>query len=218
MSTTPTAAFIVRRRAGARPHGLRGGRACVAVMSVMSVLSALACGTAQAAPRALVPAESRIDFVVKEMGVPVQGSFQRFEATIAIDAQDPARSSAELRIAVGSLSTGTPEADAIAVDKDWLDKDHAPWAKFSARSFRDLGGGHFEARGQLELRNRPRELVLRFASTEQPGGRTLITSDFVIRRSEFGIGAGEWNEAGVVAEEIPVKVRLMLAAPGQAAR
>jgi polyisoprenoid-binding protein YceI len=31
-------------------------------------------------------------------------------------------------------------------------------------------------------------------SADQAGGKTLITSDFVIRRSEFGIGAGEWNE------------------------
>jgi len=176
-------------------------------------LVALACQGACGAPRAMIPAESRIDFIVKEMGVPVQGTFRRFESAVDIDPADPARSSAQLKIDVGSLSTGTDEADAIAVGPDWLDKSHTPSAVFKSLSFRSLGAGRFEARGQLALHNRTRDLVLQFASAEQAGGKTLITCDFVIRRSEFGIGAGEWNEAGVVAEEIPVKVRLMLAAP-----
>ena len=181
-------------------------------------LVALASHCACATPRAMVPAESRIDFVVKEMGVPVQGTFKHFESTVDIDPVNPARSSAQLKIDVGSLSTGTEEADAIAVGPDWLDKGHTPYALFKSLSFRSLGAGRFEARGQLALHNRARDLVLEFASAEQAGGKTLISCDFVIRRSEFGIGAGEWNEAGVVAEDIPVKVRLMLAAPAVASK
>jgi polyisoprenoid-binding protein YceI len=176
-------------------------------------LAALAGHCAYGAPRAMIPAESRIDFVVKEMGVPVQGTFKHFESNVDINPVDPARSSAQLKIDVGSLSTGTDEADAIAVGPDWLDKGHTPYALFKSLSFRSLGAGRFEARGQLALHNRARDLVLQFVSADQASGKTLITCDFVIRRSEFGIGAGEWNEAGVVAEEIPVKVRLMLAAP-----
>lgn len=181
--------------------------------SVLVGLVALAGQCACGAPRAMIPAESRIDFVVKEMGVPVQGTFRRFESNVDIDPLEPARSTAQLKIDVGSLSTGTDEADAIAVGSDWLDKAHTPYALFKSLSFRSLGAGRFEARGQLALHNRTRDLVLQFVSADQAGGKTLITCDFVIRRSEFGIGAGEWNEAGVVAEEIPVKVRLMLAAP-----
>jgi polyisoprenoid-binding protein YceI len=182
------------------------------------VLAVIAGSCAQAAPRVLIPAESRIDFVVKEMGVPVQGGFKRFESNIDIDPANPALSNAQLKIDVGSLSTGTDEADAIAVGADWLDKGHAPYALFKSSSFRSLGPGRFEARGELSLHNRARDLVVQFVSTDQAGGKTLITSDFVIRRSEFGIGAGEWNAAGVVAEEIPVKVRLMLAAPAAASK
>jgi polyisoprenoid-binding protein YceI len=181
--------------------------------SGLVLLVACAGACVQAAPRVVIPAESRIDFVVKEMGVPVHGGFKRFESSIDIDPTDPARSNARLKIDVGSLSTGTDEADAIAVGADWLDKSRAPYAVFKSSSFRALGAGRFEARGEFSLHNRTRQVVLQFVSTDQAAGKTLITSDFVIRRSEYGIGSGEWNEAGVVAEEIPVKVRLMLAAP-----
>ncbi len=173
----------------------------------------LACSTlnAFATPRTLLPEESQIEFTVKEMGVPVSGQFKRFEAAIDIDPAKPERSSASMRIQVGSLTTGNDEADAIAVDPDWLDKTHAPVALFKSASIRVLGGGRYEAKGALSIRNKERDIVIQFISSEQAGGRTVISSDFVIKRSEFGIGGGVWNEGGIVAEEIPVKVRLMLA-------
>jgi polyisoprenoid-binding protein YceI len=116
-----------------------------------------------------------------------------------------------MRIQVGSLTTGSEEADAIAVDPDWLDKTHAPYALFKSVSIRALGPGRYEAKGTLSIRNTERGIAIQFSTSEQAGGKTVITSDFVIKRSEFGIGGGVWNEGGVVAEEIPVKVRLTLA-------
>src|ERR1035437_9481741 len=82
--------------------------------------------TAFASPRALVPEEGQIEFIVKEMGVPVSGKFKRFEAAIDIDAIKPEKSSASMRIDIGSLATGSDEADALAVGPDWLDKARAP--------------------------------------------------------------------------------------------
>ncbi len=167
--------------------------------------------SAYAAPRTVLPEESLIEFTVKEMGVPVPGSFKRFEAAIDIDAAKPEKSSARMRIEVASLTTGNEEADAIAVDPNWLDKAHAPYAVFKSTAIRALGSGRYEARGTLNIRNRERDITFQFSSSDQAGGKTVIAGEFVIRRSEFGIGGGEWNEGGVVAEEIPVKVRLTLA-------
>ena len=164
-----------------------------------------------ATPRALLPEESQIEFSVKEMGVPVVGKFTQFEAAIDIDLTKPEKSSANLRIDIGSLTTGNEEADAIAIDPDWLDKAHAPYATFKSASIRALGGGRYEAEGTLNIRNKERDVAIQFSSSEQAGGKTVIVSDFTIKRSEFGIGGGVWNEGGVVGEEVPVKVRLTLA-------
>lgn len=164
-----------------------------------------------ATPRKLLPAESKIEFTVKEMGVPVSGEFKRFEASIDIDPEKAERASANISIDIGSLTTGNDEADAVAVDLDWLDKAHAPYATFKSASIRALGGNRYEAKGTLSIRNKPRNIVVQFSSLDQAGGKTVINSEFAIKRSEFGIGGGEWNEGGVVAEEIPVKVRLTLA-------
>lgn len=163
------------------------------------------------APRSILLEESQIEFVVKEMGVPVPGKFKRFDATIDIDPAKPEKSSANLRIELGSLTTGNEEADALAVGPDWLDKAHAQYAIFKSISIRALGGGRYEAKGALSIRNHERPMIIQFSSADRAGGKNVITSEFIIKRSEFGIGGGEWNEGGVVAEEVAVKVQLTLA-------
>src|SRR5476649_2941408 len=96
-----------------------------AAIFLVAVLS-----TTFAAPRSLLPEGGQIEFVVKQMGVPVPGKFKRFEAAIDIDPVKPEKSSANVRIDIGSLSTGNEEADAVAVGPDWMDKAHAPYAIF----------------------------------------------------------------------------------------
>ena len=164
-----------------------------------------------AAPRALLPDEGQIEFIVKEMGVPVSGKFKRFDAAINIDPIKPEKSSVSMRIDIGSLATGNDEADALAVGPDWLDKAHAPYAIFKSASIRELSKGRYEAKGTLNIHNKEREFVIQFSATDQSGGKTIVTSEFIIKRPDFAIGAGEWNEGDVVSPEILVKVRLALA-------
>ena len=179
---------------------------------LVSILMLVGCA-AMAAPRGVMVEGSEIVFRVKEMGVPVPGKFKRFEANIDIDPLRPDQSNASLRIDIGSLTTGNDEADAIAVDANWLDKRHAPFATFKTSAIRALSPGHFEATGSLNLRNKERVLTLQFTTVDQADGKTLVHSTFNIDRSTYGIGAGEWNEPGIVDEKIEVEVRLLLASP-----
>jgi polyisoprenoid-binding protein YceI len=183
----------------------------IPALILLATCMAFASVNALGAPRSILPEESQIEFVVKEMGVPVPGKFKRFDAAIDIDAAKPEKSSANLSIEVGSLTTGNEEADALAVGPDWLDNAHAQYAIFKSISIRALGGGRYEAKGALSIRNHERPMIIQFSSADRPGGKNVITSEFIIKRSEFGIGGSEWNEGGVVAEEVAVKVQLTLA-------
>jgi len=184
--------------------------ACLVGLSIFPALI-VSIPAAFAAPRALVPAESQVTFVVKEMGVPFPGKFTRFDAIIDIDSANPEKSNASVRIDIGTLTTGNEEADALAQGPDWLDKLRAPFAMFKSTSLREISKDRFEAKGSLTIRNISRDLTVPIVISEQPGGKTAITSEFIIKRKEFGIGGGIWNQPGVVAEEIPVKVRFTLA-------
>ncbi len=178
---------------------------------LLSACLALAPAATWAAPRTLLPDESAIEFSVKEMGVAVSGRFKRFDAAIDIDAARPEKSSATVRVDVGSLTTGNDEADAIAVDADWLDKAHARTAMFRSTNIRVLAAGRYEAKGLLSIRNTERDIAFQFSSVDQPDGKTIINGEFALARSRFGIGGGVWNQGDVIADAIPVKVRLVLA-------
>jgi polyisoprenoid-binding protein YceI len=166
-------------------------------------------GLVHAAPRGVILDQSQIEFTVKQMGVPVTGKFKKFDAALDLDLGKPEKSSAVIRIDIGSLTTDNDEADAIAVGVDWLDKARAPLAIFQSASIRALSAGRFEAKGSLSIKSVVRPITLQFASSDHAGGKTVITSEFKINRSEFGIGAGVWNQSGVVAEVILVKVKLL---------
>lgn len=168
---------------------------------------------AQAAPRTLLREGSEIAFRVTQMGVDVSGRFARFDARVDWVADDPAKSSAEVSVDIGSLTTGDEDADAVALDKPWLDLAAHPQAHFRSVAVRRLDAQRYEATGTLTIRGRSRPLKLPFTLQMQDGGAALLEGEFGIRRTDFGIGGGAWDEGDLVADLVPVHVRLRLAPP-----
>ena len=176
-----------------------------------AILLSLATLGAQAAPRAVDAARSEISFSVKQMGVAVDGRFKRFEAQVDFDAARPETSSAALSVDIASVDAGSEEADSTAVERAWLDKAGFPKATLKSSSVRALGPGKYEAKGLLTIKGKPREITVPFSAAGQAGGTTLLSGQFSIRRTDFGIGGGEWNEGDLVSNDVPVKFKLLLA-------
>jgi len=76
-----------------------------------------------------------------------------------------------------------------------------------------VGGDRYEVKGALSIKGKPRELTVPFTLKNLPDGSSVASGDFSIRRTDFGIGGGEWNEGDLVANEVPVHFRLTLGAP-----
>jgi polyisoprenoid-binding protein YceI len=165
---------------------------------------------ATAAERPLDLTKSEIGFSVKQMGVAVSGKFKRFTARIVLDPAKLESASAEVKVDIASIDTGDEEGDATAKDKPWLDAAGFPQATFKSTSVRALGGDRYEVKGTLTIRGKPREISVPLILKKQPDGSSLATGEFQIRRTDFGIGGGEWNEADLVGNEVPVHFRLTL--------
>lgn len=177
----------------------------------LAALLLLAAGSAVAAERTVDKAGSEIAFSVKQMGVTVGGNFSRFDAKIDLDSDKPEQSRAEISVDVTSLTTGDADSDAVALDKPWLNKLDFPKAMFKSTAVRALGPNRYEAKGMLTIRGKPREVTVPFTAQDQAGGATLLSGQFTLRRADFGIGGGEWNEGDLVANEVPVRFKLKLA-------
>ncbi|HZP13770.1 MAG TPA: YceI family protein [Nevskiaceae bacterium] len=179
-------------------------------MRHLAIGLAFACGSVIAAERPLIAGKSEIGFSVKQMGVAVSGDFKRFTAKIDLDPKKPEAGSAEISVDIASISTGTDEGDQTAVDKAWLDAAGFPKATFKSTSVRALSADRYEAKGVLSIKGKPREITVPFTLTNQPDGGAVVAGDFQIRRTDFGVGGGEWNQGDLVANEVPIHFRLTL--------
>ena len=164
-------------------------------------------------PAKLVPAQSEVAFVTKQMGVPVDGRFKKFDAQISLDPKNPAAGSVAFSVDTGSASLGVPESDAEMPKAIWFNVAKFPQATFKSTAIKGLGNGKFEVAGKLDIKGSTRDIVVPVQIT-QSNGQSTATGSFVIKRLDFKIGEAEWTDTTVVANDVTVKFKLALTGLG----
>lgn len=156
----------------------------------------------------IVPEQSRLAFVSRQMGVPVEGEFRKFSVQLVFDPARPAAARAVLEIDLASIDAGSKEANEEVVGKNWLDVKRFPTARFEASSIKALGSNRFELRGRMTLKGRSADLVL--PVTFAPSGSSgVLAGAFILKRLQWGIGEGPWGDPGTVADEVEIKFRFL---------
>jgi len=173
----------------------------------------LSCTSALAQAAKLVAAQSEVTFVTKQMGVPVDGRFKKFDAQISLDPKKPETGSVAFTIDTGSASLGVPESDAEMPKATWFNVAKFPQATFKSTAIKGQGSGKFEVAGKLDIKGNTRDVVVPVQIT-QSGGNSTATGSFVIKRLDFKIGEGEWTDTTVVANDVTVKFKLALTGLG----
>jgi polyisoprenoid-binding protein YceI len=168
----------------------------------------LTMGLAQAQQK-LDPAKSEIAFTSKQMGVPVQGKFQRFDAQLSFDAQHPEAAKASITIELGSATMGAPESDAELPKAPWFNTAKFPQARFVSSTVKSLGEGRYQANGRLTIKGSAQDVVVPF-TLKQSGASSEASGSFVIKRLDFKIGEGEWADTSMVANEVQVRFKFTL--------
>jgi polyisoprenoid-binding protein YceI len=172
-----------------------------------SLLAASAAASAAQTTARLQPAQSEVLFVTKQMGVPVEGKFRTFDATLDLDPKKPESGSASVQIMMLSALLGVPEADTELPKSTWFDSAKFPEATFRSTAIKGLGNGKFVVNGRLTIKNIVRDLVVPVTIT-QSGRTSTATGSFTVKRLDFTIGQGEWTDTTVVANDVQVKFKL----------
>ena len=176
------------------------------------VLLALTAATTSAAfaqprPAQLVTAQSDLSFTSKQMGVPVDGKFKRFDAQLAFDPKKPETGKVSFGIDLASVTLGAPELEAELAKAIWFDSKNKPQASFVSTAIKAAGPGKFDVAGKLTIKGQTRDIVVPITLT-QAGAVSTATGGFVLKRLEFKIGDGEWADTSMVANDVQVKFKL----------
>jgi len=163
-----------------------------------------------ASAQRLVPAQSEVAFTSRQMGVPVNGTFRRFDAQVTFDPKRPEVGRVALTIDTGSASFGAPETDAEMPKAAWFDVAKFPQARFESSAIKGLGAGRYEVAGKLTIKGQARDIVVP-VMLAAAGPNTLASGSFTLKRLDFKIGEGEWSDTSLVANDVQVRFKLALA-------
>ncbi len=176
---------------------------------------AIALGSAAAqAQQKLVPAQSEIAFTSKQMGVPVEGRFKKFDAQVAFDPAKPEAGKIAFTVDIASATLGAPEADAELPKATWFNTAKFPQATFQSSAIKGLGGGKFEITGKLAIKGSNHDVVVP-VTLSQNGATTMANGVLTIKRLAYKIGENEWADTSMVADDVQVKFKLALTGVGK---
>jgi polyisoprenoid-binding protein YceI len=179
------------------------------LLGVAAALALVGHAAAQTAAT-LVPAQSEIAFTSTQMGVPVDGTFKKFDAKIALDPKKPETGSVSLSIDTASASLGVPQTDAELAKPGWFSTAKFPQATFKSTSIKSAGAGKFEVAGTLTIKGNVQNLVVPVTVT-QTGATSFAAGSFTMKRTVYKIGEGEWADTSLVADDVKVRFKLALA-------
>lgn len=180
------------------------------VKLVTSLALTLTLGLAFAATQwQMQPKESTLTFVGTQAGAAFEGVFEEFTADIKFDPQDLPGSRFEVHIDLTSVNSGDGERDDIIKGSDLFDVKRWPSGHYVAEKFTDKGAGKFSATGKLTLRDVTRDVPIEFTVTNQ-GGNAWLKGTATLKRLDFGVGQGEWQDTTAVANEVNIRFALKL--------
>ena len=159
----------------------------------------------------VVTGKSRIDFVFKQMGVPVSGGFRAFAAELVFDSAKPEAARAQVEIDLASVDAGGQEADDEVKSKNWFHIQQFPKATFVSSSVKALGTDRYQLAGKLTIKGKTRDIVVP-VTFKPDGANGLLEGSFTLKRLDYDIGSGSWGDTDTVADEVQVTFRFLVAA------
>ena len=157
--------------------------------------------------------KSEIRFVAKQLGAAVEGRFRQWKADVVFLPQDLAHSKAVFDIDLASIDLASEETEREIRGAAWFDTAKFPVAHFASTSVVDRGGDRYEIAGELSIKGVARPVVVPVAMRTDAAGNSVAEGSFVLKRLEFKVGEGQWADTATVANEVTVRIRMVLPPP-----
>lgn len=186
----------------------------VSIVALGVALAAGAAFTASFATNADAAAEaakSSVSAVFKQMNVPVEGRFSRFNADVHFDPANAAASSAKLDVEVASLDLGSPDYNKEVAGDEWFDAAHFPHATFVSTQIKAGANGAWTVAGKLTIRGKTTDVVVP-VTYHKDGANQVFDGALPIKRLAYGVGTGEWKDTSIVADDVQIKFHIVTAA------
>ena len=155
--------------------------------------------------------KSEIRFVSKQMGVNVDGRFRKWTANVVFLPADLAHSKADFDVELASIDLASAESESEVKGAVWFNTAKFPVAHFASSSVRSTGPDRYEFAGTLAIKGTTRNVVVPVTVRKDAAGNAVAEGAFTVKRLEYKIGEGEWADPSTVADDVTVRIRMVLA-------
>lgn len=150
---------------------------------------------------------STLGFSGKYQGDAFNGQFRGFAAVTNFDPAKVNPSHLTVVIPLAGATAGNPDYDKELLGASFFNIPKFPQATFIATKFRSMGGNLYAADGTLTLRGVSKPVTLNFTWTG--GANPVLAGTAIVKRLDFGVGAGEWNDTDVIPDAIKVTTKVV---------
>ena len=150
---------------------------------------------------------SSLAFATKYESEVFTGQFGGFDTRLTFDPANLAASRLEVTIDLAGTRTGNPDRDSTLATADFFNVSRFAQARYTATTFRALGGNQYTADGTLELRGVKKPVTLAFTWT--PGARPVLSGKATVKRLDFGVGSGDWTDTALIPNEVAISTRVV---------
>jgi|CXWL01.2.fsa_nt_gi polyisoprenoid-binding protein YceI len=178
-----------------------------------SILCAALCAAlaATAVANAQTPTDLAKSSVVagfKQMGVPLDGKFQKFSFAIQFDPANPSLAQVRFDVDVGSFDIGDEAYNKEVRGKTWFHAAAFPKAAFVSSGVTPAGPGRYVVSGKLSIKGSTAAVAFP-VTVRQEGAARVFDGVLPLKRLQFNIGDQEWKDTSLVADEVQLKFHVV---------
>jgi len=166
---------------------------------ILSAFIVLLCASFSSIGRSQAPAEvstfkitperSTIKFAVKA-SVPIEGTFQKWDATFTVTSTDAESGVLDIKIAADSVKTGSGMKDGKLKSKDFFNVAQDPYITFRSTKIVQTGSNTFDISGKFTIRGVTKDETLNLTGTGKGTGHAEVTGTMAFDRKDYGMNSG----------------------------
>ncbi len=150
---------------------------------------------------------SNLAFAGSYQGEVFTGKFPGFTTRMTFDPKQLAKARLDVTIPLATAATSNADYDGELYGQAFFNAAKFPQARYTATTFRALGGNRYAAVGTLSLRGVRKPVTLEFTWT--PGPKAMLVGKATVKRLDFNVGGGEWADTELIPNQIAISTRVL---------
>jgi polyisoprenoid-binding protein YceI len=115
------------------------------------------------------------------------------------------KSHAKIEVDLNSVISSYEEVSSTLKGDEWFSVKIFPKSIFESQKFTKIDERNYKCDGILTIRDKKQSVSLNFSLEEYTPKIAKVKGYTMIKRKDFGVGAGQWSATDVVKDEVKVE-------------